>query len=101
TREACISRRASRSSRYVMKEKRGESKMRARAEVKIACGSYADAEELALRLRADGYRATHRFRTVIARTSTAAGGEGLLARLRFAPRSKERSSRGQPLPEGG
>jgi hypothetical protein len=73
--------------------------MRARAEVRIPCSSYADAEELALRLRADGYSAAHRFRTVIARTSTLEEGEELLARLRIAPRSKERSSAGQPLTE--
>ena len=56
-------------------------------EIRIPCRSIADAKELALRLRADGYPVARRLRTVIARTSTREEGENLVVRLRIDPRS--------------
>jgi len=42
--------------------------MKARTLVRIPCRSHRDAKELALRLQADGYRVTRRWKLVVART---------------------------------
>jgi hypothetical protein len=46
--------------------------MTSRTLVRIPCRSNAEAEDLALRLQADGYRAVRRWKAVIARTETSA-----------------------------
>jgi hypothetical protein len=44
--------------------------MKARMFVRIRCSSHSDAKELTLRLQADGYRVTRRWKLVIAGTET-------------------------------
>jgi hypothetical protein len=44
--------------------------MTSRTLVRIPCRSNADAQELALRLQADGYNAVRRWNAVVARTET-------------------------------
>jgi len=48
---------------------------------RIPCSSQRDARELALRLRADGYRVTRRGKLVIARTDTPGDAVSLAERL--------------------
>ena len=49
--------------------------------VRIRCSSYSDAKELALRLQADGYRVTRRWKLVITRTDSPEDAASLTQRL--------------------
>jgi hypothetical protein len=49
--------------------------------VRIRCSSHSDAKELALRLQADGYRVTRRWKLVIAGTDTREDAASLTQRL--------------------
>jgi len=55
--------------------------MKSNTVVRIPCGSYGEAKELALRLQADGYSVSRRLRTVLARTETRERGEQLVGKL--------------------
>ena len=58
-----------------------ETEIKARAFVRIHCSSHADAKELALRLQADGYRVTRRWKLVIAGADTPEGAACLARKL--------------------
>jgi hypothetical protein len=55
--------------------------MKARMFVRIRCSSRGDAKELALRLQADGYRVTRRWKLVIVGTDTTENAAWLAERL--------------------
>ena len=55
--------------------------MKARTFVRIPCCSHRDAKELALCLRADGYRVSRRWKLLIAGTDTPEGAAYLAQRL--------------------
>jgi hypothetical protein len=55
--------------------------MKARTFVRIRCSSHSDAEELALRLQADGYRVTRRWKIVITRTDSPEDAASLTKKL--------------------
>jgi hypothetical protein len=64
--------------------------MKARMYVRIRCSSRNDAKELALRLQADGYRVTRRWKLVIVGTDTRENASWLAQRLQL-----------EVLPDGG
>jgi hypothetical protein len=57
--------------------------MKARTFARIRCHSRSHANELVLRLQADGYRITPRWRAVIARTESRKDGEELPRKLQL------------------
>ena len=59
--------------------------MKARTFLQIRCASRADAKDLALRLQADGYRATRRWCAVTARTDSPEAAGILVGKLQLQP----------------
>jgi hypothetical protein len=59
--------------------------MKAQTVLRIRCRSREAAEDLALRLQADGYRAGRRSRTVTARTESSEAARRLASKLELEP----------------
>ena len=72
--------------------------MRSRIFVRIRCSSHSDAKELALRLQADGYSVTRRWKLVITRTDSPEDAASLTHKLHLEvlPSGELASTRSSP-----